>query len=545
MKTTLLAFLIAVCPVATQAFTIPSTLPYTDASRFTMQQEVAIGLLTELGAVSGNPDGTFAPNRTLNRAEFVKIVLNSHPAISPVQFVPDDCFPDVARTDWFSEYVCFAKANGIVGGYPDRTFKPAQVVNYAEALKILGELYKHPIAEQGNNVWYEPYQQAAQLKGITLTVQPAEPLTRGQMARMAAYYYTESQGELAAYKAYERGETVASSSSSSQSSVASSESESSEVSSSESSEASSSSDVSVELTAESGFLFPGETGKPMLKGVFTSPVDAYIRIANVRLNSEIRSFERLELLSETGGVVGIFNLEFGDDDEDSWEADLAENQLFIEANVTTTFFVRPVLKTIAQGASAGEFIQPERFGLTIQGISSNESIELVDNSVTYPSFNVIASIITSFSLSGATTGTLAPARFTSLGSFIIEADTTRAPLSLKTIVFAVNKSALVTIDSPVLRDANGNTNVCQSAGSTIICAITNSKLATIYGSTTLTITGDIALQGDEPGTVQITIPDAGTFGLAGSVRWTDGGTEYNWLPLNSPLVELTEWEVRR
>lgn len=542
MKTTLLALLITLSPVATQAFTVPETLPYTDAHHFTFQQEVAIGVLTELGAVSGNPDGSFAASRTLNRAEFVKIALASHPAIDPVQFVPDNCFPDVARTDWFSEYVCFAKANGIVGGYPDGTFKPEQTVNYAEALKILGELYQHPIVVQEEENWYQPYFEIAALKGITLAVQPAAPLNRGQMARMAAYYYVEAQGELAEYKQFERGQ-ILSSSSSSQSSVASSASETSESSSSESSEESSSSAEVAEITAESGFLFPGEVGEPLVKGVFTSPADGYVRIVNLRLNAEIRSFERLELLSETGAIVGIFGLEFGDSNDKSWQAELPDQQLFIAANVPTTYFVRPVLKTIAQGASAGEFIQPERFGLTLQKIGTNESIDLVDTTVTYPAHHVVASMITSFSLSGATTGTLTPARFASLGSFIVDANTARAPLSLKTITFEVNKSGTVTISSPVLRDANGNANPCQTSGNNIICIITNSQLATIYGSTTLKITGDVALQPGEIGELQITIPDAGTFGLAGSVRWTDGGTEYNWLPLDAPLVELTKWEV--
>jgi len=32
------------------------------------------------------------------------------------------CFPDVAASDRFSPYVCYAKAHAIVKGYPDGSF---------------------------------------------------------------------------------------------------------------------------------------------------------------------------------------------------------------------------------------------------------------------------------------------------------------------------------------------------------------------------------------------------------------------------------------
>ena len=46
---------------------------------FEQSQAVAINLLTNLGAITGNPDGTFRPGRRLNRAEFLKVAFLSHP----------------------------------------------------------------------------------------------------------------------------------------------------------------------------------------------------------------------------------------------------------------------------------------------------------------------------------------------------------------------------------------------------------------------------------------------------------------------------------
>ncbi|MFA5273414.1 MAG: S-layer homology domain-containing protein, partial [Candidatus Peribacter sp.] len=65
----------------------------------------AIQYLLDHGIASGYPDGSFKPERTINRAEFTKIVvgavydaakINECPALSSVS-----PFPDVSADDWF------------------------------------------------------------------------------------------------------------------------------------------------------------------------------------------------------------------------------------------------------------------------------------------------------------------------------------------------------------------------------------------------------------------------------------------------------------
>ena len=46
-------------------------------------------------------------------------------------------FSDVAGTHWASGYINVAEMKGIVGGYPDGTFKPEGTITYAEALKMI------------------------------------------------------------------------------------------------------------------------------------------------------------------------------------------------------------------------------------------------------------------------------------------------------------------------------------------------------------------------------------------------------------------------
>ncbi|MDO8648637.1 MAG: S-layer homology domain-containing protein [Candidatus Peregrinibacteria bacterium] len=94
----------------------------------------AIAALAERGIIEGYPDGTFQPERTINRAELLKLlVAGLHSAEVQAEV---NCFPDVTN-QWFSPFVCAAKRLGWIAGYPDGTFQPNKTVNRAEAIKMI------------------------------------------------------------------------------------------------------------------------------------------------------------------------------------------------------------------------------------------------------------------------------------------------------------------------------------------------------------------------------------------------------------------------
>jgi peptide/nickel transport system substrate-binding protein len=92
--------------------------------------------LVDQGIVAGYPDGTFQPDKTVSRAEFIKIlaaVLQLPPA-APAGASP---FSDVAMTDWFFEPVMEGLQNNLIGGFPDGTFKPNDPITREQVSKIL------------------------------------------------------------------------------------------------------------------------------------------------------------------------------------------------------------------------------------------------------------------------------------------------------------------------------------------------------------------------------------------------------------------------
>lgn len=93
----------------------------------------AIKYLKKNNIVSGYADNTFKPDNSLNRAEALKIILIANNFV--IQEKNTD-FPDVPRNSWFEKYVATAVSQNIVSGYADGKFRPDNLVNRAEFLKM-------------------------------------------------------------------------------------------------------------------------------------------------------------------------------------------------------------------------------------------------------------------------------------------------------------------------------------------------------------------------------------------------------------------------
>lgn len=135
------AMLVFSLPIAVLAAVMTGTSLDTGAQVFsdvpiTYPNYTAITYLKVHGVISGYPDGTFKPDQVVNRAEALKIILLGS-GEQVAASVDLEPFRDVPRTDWYAPYVAKAKELAIVEGYSDGTFKPSQTVNLVENLKIL------------------------------------------------------------------------------------------------------------------------------------------------------------------------------------------------------------------------------------------------------------------------------------------------------------------------------------------------------------------------------------------------------------------------
>lgn len=115
------AFLLSaavVLPIAAVAAQFdPASLPYSDDRSWSLPLSVDVAYLTDAGVVGGYPDGTFRAGALVNRAEFTHMAMKLS-AMSYPKPAGDRCFPDVLIHEWYAPAVCGAKAFGYVNGYP-------------------------------------------------------------------------------------------------------------------------------------------------------------------------------------------------------------------------------------------------------------------------------------------------------------------------------------------------------------------------------------------------------------------------------------------
>ncbi len=138
----------------------------------------------------------FRPDEKINRVECLKIVLlGSNIDIAPV-LTDNIGFSDIDIYAWYAKYINKAKLLGIVKGNKNGTFTPDRRVNLAEALKMVVNTNEFPIVYTikndpyigvDKNAWFSPYFDYAKkysLLGGSKKVDPGKEITRAELVNL-------------------------------------------------------------------------------------------------------------------------------------------------------------------------------------------------------------------------------------------------------------------------------------------------------------------------------------------------------------------------
>ena len=191
IKPILFIFLIFISTQVVSASTVFSDVP-SNHPNFD-----AINYLQENGIVQGYEDNTFKPEKLVNRAEALKIILLGSNILVP-EIQNQEIFPDVLHGSWYAKYVTKAKNLRIVNGDSNTgMFRPGDTINLAEAMKILLETNNintstpnsNPYLDVPSNAWFAKY--FAYAESINLldqnsnqNVNPSLPVNRGLLAEL-------------------------------------------------------------------------------------------------------------------------------------------------------------------------------------------------------------------------------------------------------------------------------------------------------------------------------------------------------------------------
>jgi hypothetical protein len=155
----------------------------------------AIRRLKEKGIIQGYPDGSFRPDNVVSRVEALKFIFEG---IEEENLEDGDLtFSDTENGQWYGKYLNTAYNLGIVEGYPDGSFRPTNTVNRVEFLKMLLEAMDEDLQDGiledvyedvPANEWFAPYVLFAkenELIDVTDNqFRPSEGMTRGEVAEL-------------------------------------------------------------------------------------------------------------------------------------------------------------------------------------------------------------------------------------------------------------------------------------------------------------------------------------------------------------------------
>ena len=147
---------------------------------------VAVEALRLMGVLDGYGDGSFRPDAQLTRAQFCKMAvyaMNGEDQLGLYSTVT--VFPDVKPSHWASSYINMAARKGIISGYPDGSFHPERTVTIGQAVTILLRLLEYKDENVGG-VWPDSYMAVGASIGLTDGIAGSgnAPLTRGQAAKL-------------------------------------------------------------------------------------------------------------------------------------------------------------------------------------------------------------------------------------------------------------------------------------------------------------------------------------------------------------------------
>jgi len=179
---------------------IQKTVGFSDTLKHPLRTEITDA--TEMGIFQGytNPETNqkeFKPDQGINRAEFLKVLVLALPGVSQGVIdsfyitykaqedqlmaeaeanlddedyvVPEILLPDVDRDAWFAPYIFYALDKNWIQGYPDGTFRSTNLVNIAEAAKMILKSRGVFLAAD-EEVWFRPFMNYFDSKNVLVKV---------------------------------------------------------------------------------------------------------------------------------------------------------------------------------------------------------------------------------------------------------------------------------------------------------------------------------------------------------------------------------------
>lgn len=114
-----------------------------------------IEYMADKGILYGYPDGEFKPANNLTRAEFAALISRF---VKLEKTDKENPFPDVDKTHWAYDDILRLTASGLLQGYEDGTYRPEDKITRAEAMTVINKILgRNPSESYVKSLDYNPF----------------------------------------------------------------------------------------------------------------------------------------------------------------------------------------------------------------------------------------------------------------------------------------------------------------------------------------------------------------------------------------------------
>ena len=143
-----------------------------------------VNVLITLGFVNGYEDGTFRPENSISRVEFMTILIRTLGIKESEAAVAGYNFYDVTPGTWEYNVMSFAVKNEMLTVYNDNTVRPYEPITYPEAIVAYLKAMGYEVTAELTGGYTYGYETIANKLGINKGIDVTGPMTRATAARL-------------------------------------------------------------------------------------------------------------------------------------------------------------------------------------------------------------------------------------------------------------------------------------------------------------------------------------------------------------------------
>lgn len=303
-----------------------------------------------------------------------------------------------------------------------------------------------------------------------------------------------------------------------------------------------------ETDIRSQFLLLGETG-PVIGAAALFIEEEPLRVTSITVNliSDVQSIQSLLIYDDDRRYLGRATLDTSSTFTNrSYRLPLSPDVFTVGKREDRKIYFRPQLSPWSAGGQSGLVAQISN--VTVKGNgewSSRTYTKQSSGSDPFPEFTASRSAITGVKNALQAEGALVGGSNQRLASFTFEGRKTdsTAQINLTDLTFQIEQTGGVSLSNVRLQTSGLPDGLsCTTTSSTVTCNAIPALLGSLTDAPrTILLYGDIQTSGSLTASLRLSLNSSGSPLEAGSVSWTDGTTDFDWVALGSPVVTGTRW----